>query len=549
LFVDGNGIASGTRMSVDVCIVGGGPAAITVALELAGSKNSVWMLESGGLTEEPEAKAMNEGEDIGLPYFPLDETRHRLLGGSSTRWAGWCRRLDPIDLESRDWVPDSGWPIAYQELDRFYPRAVELCQIPQDQFDQTDHESIPDLYRPPFIGGDVETALWNSSPPTKFGAVYGDDLQAAENVTVSLHSTAVEILTDESGQQATGVRVANSVGMSFEIDARVVVVAAGAIESARLLLASRTSNPDGLGNDKDLVGRYFTEHPHMVTGRIVIGPSANGSRPFLPSVDLGFKGAKARLSLQRPVGGIKVAYTLDEGRQRSEQLLNYSAHLRSTSPLDREESAAYAALKLIVENLRSPKRLARQVKDGTLPDGVGTLTKNLLKGSPEIAQAIYYEAFRKPDAFALYTQSESAPNRDSRVTVNYRDVDSVGLPRVRLDWQLSRIDKESLVRSQEILGAQLESAGLGRLEPSEPFRDDGPDWGPRLRGGHHQMGTTRMSESPEHGVVDTDCMVHGVDGLFVAGQSVFPTVGYSNPLLTAVALSARLGDHLVRTVL
>ncbi len=545
MLVDGKGIAHGTRITADVCVVGGGPAAITVALELANSHHSVWLLESGGTTDEVAAREMNAGENIGLPYFPLSETRHRLLGGSSTRWAGWCRPLDPIDMEAKDWVPDSGWPIAYSELEDFYLRAADLCQIPRDRFHESDHESVPGLYQAPFASGDVDVAVWQASPPTKFGAVYRETLETAENVTVAIHSTAVEILTDEAGHQVVGVKVTSGAGTEFEIAAGLVVVGAGAIESARLLLASRGAHADGLGNDHGLVGRYFTEHPHMVTGKIVVDPDLSGSRPFLPSVDLGPRGARARLSLQRPVGGIKVAYTLTEDRQREEHLLNYSAHLRTTSPIDREESDAYAALKLIVGNLRSPGRLARQVRDGTLPAGLGTLTKNLLKGSPEIARAVYYEAFRKPDAFALYTQCESSPNPDSRVTVDYRNLDAVGLPRVRLDWRLSRIDKESLIRSQEILGEHLQSVGLGHLEPAEPFRDEGPDWGAALRGGHHQMGTTRMAHSPKDGVVDENCKVHGVDGLFIAGQSVFPTVGYANPLFTSVALSARLGRHLL----
>ena len=548
LLVDGNGIPNGTRIAADVCIVGGGPAAITVALEFVGTNHSVWLLESGGLADDPAARAMNVGENVGEDYFPLDETRHRLLGGSSTRWAGWCRPLDPIDLEARDWVPHSGWPISYADLHEPYLRAADLCQIPPDRFQESDHDAIPELYRPPFIGGDVDVAVWQSSPPTKFGAVYLDALESAKNLTVSLHSTAVEILTNEGGNRAAGVRVASSAGTNFELESPVVIIGAGAIESARLLLASRAAHPDGLGNTNGLVGRYFTEHPHMVTGQIIINADRSNRRPFLPSVDLGVKGAKARLSLQRPVGGIKVAYTLDEKRQREEGLLNYSAHLRTTSPIDRDESEAYAALKLVVGNLRSPGRLVRQVRDGTLPAGVGTLSKNLLMGSPEVAQAIYHEAFRKPKAFALYTQCEASPNPNSRVTLDYRNVDSVGLPRVRLDWRLSALDKESLVRSQEIVGAQLQAAGLGVLEPDEPFRDSGPDWGRRLRGGHHQMGTTRMATDPKQGVVDANCQVHGVDGLFVTGQSVFPTVGFANPLLTGVALSSRLGKHLIKTM-
>lgn len=545
MLVDGNGIADGTTVHTDVCIIGGGPAAISVALELADSKHTVWLLESGGLTDESAAQAMNEGENIGLSYFRLDETRHRLLGGSSTRWAGWCRPLDPIDLESRDWVPHSGWPIDYQTLEKFYPRAADLCQIPSGDFRATDYETIPNLYKPPFSGGDVDVAVWQASPPTKFGAAYRPRLESAGNITISLHSTAVEILTDRTGSQAIGAKVTSTAGTTFDIEARVVVLAAGAIESARLLLASNRSRPNGLGNDHGVVGRYFTEHPHLVTGKVVIDQQRHNQRPFLPSVDLGPKGVKARLSLQRPIGGIKVAYTLSERRQRRDQLLNYSAHLRTTSPIDREESDAYGAFKLIVGNLRSPGALVRQVQDGTLPAGVGTLLRNLLKGSPEIAQAVYYEAFRKPDAFALYTQCESTPNPDSRVTVDFQNLDAVGLPRVVVDWRLNLRDKESLVRSQEILGDRLEETGLGHLEPAEAFRDDGPDWGLGLRGGHHQMGTTRMAESAKQGVVDVNCMVHGVDGLFVAGQSVFPTVGFANPLFTAVALSARLGQHLL----
>jgi choline dehydrogenase-like flavoprotein len=516
-----------------------------VALELANTKHSVWILESGGVTDEPASREMNAGENVGLPYFDLDKTRHRLLGGSSTRWAGWCRPLDPMDLEKKDWVPHSGWPISYDDLEEYFPRAAELCQIPNDRFRESDHDTIPELYRSPFVGGDVDVAIWQASPPTKFGTVYRDALESASNITVAIHCTATEILTDESGQRAVGTRVTSAAGTTFEVDAGTVVLAAGSIESARVLLASRGAHPDGLGNNHGLVGRYFAEHPHLVTGHILINDNDTATRPFLPAVDLGPSGARARLSLQRPVGGIKVAYRINAQTQVERQLLGYSSHLRTTSPIDREESEAYAALKLIVGNLRSPGRLARQVKDGTLPAGVGTLTKNLLKGSPEIAQAIYYEAFRKPKAFALYTQSEASPNPESRVTVNYRDLDAVGLPRVRLDWRLSRIDKESVISSQEIVGSQLESAGLGTLEPTDAFRDDGPDWGSRLRGGHHHMGTTRMAHSPKDGVVDEDCAVHGVDGLYVAGQAVFPTVGFANPLFTGVALSARLGRHLL----
>ncbi|MDF2766753.1 MAG: oxidoreductase, partial [Rhodospirillales bacterium] len=67
---------------------------------------------------------------------------------------------------------------------------------------------------------------------------------------------------------------------------------------------------------------------------------------------------------------------------------------------------------------------------------------------------------------------------------------------------------------------------------------------PTLTGGHHHIGTTRMSEDPARGVVDGDCRVHGIANLYVAGSSVFPNSGSANLTLTVVALALRLAAHL-----
>jgi choline dehydrogenase-like flavoprotein len=72
---------------------------------------------------------------------------------------------------------------------------------------------------------------------------------------------------------------------------------------------------------------------------------------------------------------------------------------------------------------------------------------------------------------------------------------------------------------------------------------DGPPWD-HSRWSNHPMGGTRMNPDPKVGVVDTDCKVHGVDGLYVASSSLFPVAGCSNPTQTIVALAVRLSDHL-----
>ncbi|MDJ0664654.1 MAG: GMC family oxidoreductase [Acidimicrobiia bacterium] len=540
-------IPRSTELNTDVCVVGGGPAGISLALRLAESTSlDVIMLESGGLTADDKAQTLNEGFTDGLDYYDLTVTRHRVLGGSSHKWAGWSRPMDQLDFEKRDWVPDSGWPVTYEEMQPYYDKACELCQLESNDWSPKPGAALPPLYLPPFVGGDVEIALWQGSPPTKFGITYRDKLETEPRLRTIVNATAVEVLSTEDGKRATGVRVASLDGNEFTVSSRVVVLAPGAMETARLLLASNRANPAGLANENDTVGRYFMEHPHLVTGKIELFPGAKTARPPLQAIDKGISGARARLALQRPAGSMKVAYTIARHRIESENLLNFSTHFRTVSPVSREDSDAYQAFKLAVGNLRSPRRLLEQIRTRSLPEGVGSLSWRLIKGAPEITSVIYHEALRKPTELALYTQSEQVPNRDSRITIDANYKDALGMPQLRLDWRLSRIDKDSIVKAQAIIGKQLEEAGLGRLVPGQAFTEDNNNWGSNIRGGHHHLGTARISTDPKKGVVDAKGEAHTVKDLYVADSAVFPTGGYANPLLTVVAWALRVADTVGR---
>ena len=135
---------------------------------------------------------------------------------------------------------------------------------------------------------------------------------------------------------------------------------------------------------------------------------------------------------------------------------------------------------------------------------------------------------------------EQAPNPDSRVTLSTKH-DALGLPRIKLDWRLTEQDRLSFYTHLHSLALEFGALGIGRLRVMVA---DQRDWPQPLGGGSHHMGTTRMSDNPSHGVVDRNCKVHAVDNLYVAGSSVFPTSGVSNPTLTLVALTLRLADHL-----
>jgi choline dehydrogenase-like flavoprotein len=118
--------------------------------------------------------------------------------------------------------------------------------------------------------------------------------------------------------------------------------------------------------------------------------------------------------------------------------------------------------------------------------------------------------------------------------------DRFGLPVARVDWRPAPSDRASIRASQKAVDTALRAAGLGHVEFM--LGDEHPPM--LLEGNFHHLGTTRMHTDPARGVVDADCRVHGVRNLYVAGSSVFPTYGCSNPTLTVVALALRLADHL-----
>jgi choline dehydrogenase-like flavoprotein len=122
--------------------------------------------------------------------------------------------------------------------------------------------------------------------------------------------------------------------------------------------------------------------------------------------------------------------------------------------------------------------------------------------------------------------------------------DALGMPRIRLDWRLTDLDRRSLLRTHEALAKEFGRTGLGRIQIEAWLQDDKAGWSDELSGGYHPMGTTRMADDPRRGVVDRHCRVHGLTNLYVAGSSVFPTGGSANPTLTIVALALRLAEHL-----
>jgi choline dehydrogenase-like flavoprotein len=341
----------------------------------------------------------------------------------------------------------------------------------------------------------------------------------APNVTLLLNASVVDLATREDPGRVDRVELRREDGSGCFVRAGWVVLAAGGIENPRLLLLSRRVHHRGLGNDRDLVGRFFAERLSARTGYIV---------PEAP----GLIGRAGLYPVHEAAPGVWVqgALRVRDAVQRERQLLNCAFFLPTLN------------LSMTAEAVRSAATLVKARRRRPLPAGMVGHLRNVTTGLGDLG-VFARDRLRRPDhgrsVLALRVQGEQAPNPDSRVTLGTRR-DRFGLPVARLDWRPAASDRASIRSSQEIIDEALRAAGLGHVELM--LGDEHPP--ALLEGNFHHLGATRMHADPTQGVVDADCRVHGVRNLYVAGSSVFPTYGCSNPTLTVVALALRLADHL-----
>ncbi len=256
-------IEAGSTISCDVCVVGAGPAGITLAVELKRSPYKVVLVEAGGFRPGPvEEDHPYNGDCSGLPYS-LAATRLRFFGGTSNHWGGWCRPLDPLDFEKRPYVPHSGWPIRYDDLLPFYERAQQLCEINPPGFGLVGEDWDEYLHS---YDRDLSVKNFRFSPPTRFGRRYRSHIQRADNIRCLLDSSVVKIET--RGSQVTRLQI-RAAGKIFGIQAKNYVLAMGAIENARLLLHSDDTDRGGIGNEGGCVGHFFADHIGKTVGEIL----------------------------------------------------------------------------------------------------------------------------------------------------------------------------------------------------------------------------------------------------------------------------------------
>ncbi|MDB5422137.1 MAG: hypothetical protein JWR59_2084 [Brevundimonas sp.] len=536
MIVDLNDIES-DELQADLCIVGGGAAGLTLAAALAKSGRQILVLEAGGLKTTGAAEDLYKGEVLGPGVHPQPhEYRVRALGGSSRAWGGGCVPLDPIDFAQRNWTAGPGWPFGWETMQPFYRQAQEAAEA--GDFDY----APPSPMIPAIEGGQFSTTLERFSRPTDFGKRWREDLDRAANVRVALNANATDIRLTPDGQRVDHIEAAAPDGRRIKVRATDFVLAMGGLEIPRLLLASTKDRPAGVGNDSGWVGRGYMCHMAAIFGEITF----NG--PVAPHQEKDGDGVYYRRRL-----------LVSEKTQREQQILNLAFRLRRQDLSDPSHGDAVLSAMHFGKTLRDGE-YARRYRQADGWAGTARHAANILlhplylaRFGKQVVTERYFGDRRPPtvicpspdNRFSVEFHGEQAPNPDSRLSLG-SERDRLGMPRLKIDWRFSPIDMETVVKSYQMLGAELESTGAGRLDyRAENLEEEVAASG--AYGGHH-IGAARMSSSPSEGVVDADCAVHGLDNLFIASAAVMPTSGQANPTLTILALTYRLADHLAKRV-
>lgn len=528
---------------VDVAIVGAGAAGLTLAHDLIGSGLEVVVLEAGSERSGGPAQEPFEGEVVDPASHPwLHHFRVRAVGGASRIWGGRVIPFDPIDFEDRPWVPGPGWPFGLDALAPYYAAAQVAAEAGAFDYDPASVlPGRPAEFARGLDGASLATRLERFSLPTDFWRRFGKAIGADPSVHLAMRAPVTAIRLHADGSRVDRLELRDPQGGAFPLRARHYVLASGGLESIRLLLASNDVMACGVGGAGGALGRYYMSHLAASAGRIVF------DRP-----------GEVAFDYEKDAEGVYVRrrIALTAQAQREIRALNVIFRTHLPDPSDPAHGDPILSGMYLVKDLilyeysrklreRAPgwrTRLAHAGNIAARPGRVLAFGQNWVRRRILARRKLPSVVLgSKNGAYALEFHAEQAPNPDSRIRLT--DVrDSLGMPRLSVDWRMTPQDTDSVERAYGLLDRTLRRTGVGRLdytpgEPTAQARQAG------AYGGHH-LGAARMARDPRQGVVDADLRVHGAPNLSVVGGAVFPTSSQANPTLTILALALRLGDRL-----
>lgn len=508
----------GSAPAPRVIVIGAGAVGLYAASQLAARGRRVVAIEAG------DAHLGNFAAEsymsVGRPHSGIKLGRSRSLGGTTNLWGGQLVEFQPIDFAGRAWLPGSKWPVSYDEIAPYYKPTYRNLGTP---LELTDDDAVwrgvscprPDL-GPEF---EVFFTRWMSTP--NFAELFAKQIQSDEKMSVLMGFTAVGFRGE--GARVNAVRVANGKGQSHWIEADTVILAAGTIENARLLLhAAQDTGWRAPWGGNEYVGRCFQDH---LGGKIAAFEPANKKAFFAMFSNVVYAGHKFQPKVR-----------MRDKAQRRQQMYNTQVFFAFESEIS--------------EHMVYLKQFLRAALYNRKLTGIGDVFRNGLGMARYLVPLMWkyvwdHRVFVPSTAkILMHVQAEHAPLTESRITLDGSAVDSYGLPRVVLDWRLAGNELASLREFAVQIGDALRSGGIGELKIDEDLLATSPNFLAKLGDTYHQAGGANMAASEKDGVVDKDLRVFGTENVYVTGASVFPTTSNANTTFTALAFTTRLVDHL-----
>ncbi|MFN7871894.1 MAG: GMC oxidoreductase [Cyanobacteriota bacterium] len=527
MFIDFADSANSIEYQCDICIVGSGVIGLAIASHLlAHSKRRILLVEEGGLADTENDSAVPAEFNDGDVASGVAGGRARGFGGSSRRWGGQALPFSALDLAPRPGIdPAGGWPISWEELNRFYPLADKFLGLSPISF-QSDLWKNSEITNGFGKNSPLELNISKYSPHPYLASLYQQKITTSSQVNCLLNAKVASVNLDSNGLRSTGVRIRNRHGKESEIKSESVVLCGGGIENPRILLASWHNGKQGIGNQQDLVGRYYQDHLGFFAARLepidwpafhhLFASFTAGNQKYVPKIQLS-QGIQVRDKLLNVTGNLDVQSEADTPLHSVRRL--YHA-LRGSRPDSRSWQALSKDLKQVIRSA---------------PEALGLLSTHFFEHRIAIPRKARY---------FLMANAESEPLYNSRIRLG-EAIDIYGMARPIVEWRVSDRSFTALHCYGQALKSTLELKGIAQVNLSPYLTDPTANWIERAYSLYHHMGATRMSNSAKDGVVDTWGRIHGIGNLYIAGTSVLPTGSSSNPSYTALALAFRTAQHIL----
>jgi choline dehydrogenase-like flavoprotein len=490
----------------DVVITGAGAAGILLAIELSKKGKKVLLLESGHFSEDEQRQELNTVEQTGKNLSNAVWGRKRAIGGTTIAWGGQSLPFSPLDFTIRDWVNNSGWPITYNDLHDYYTKANEFMKIDTKDYED-DILNLFGIKKPPFKDELLKYHFSKWAPQPNFKQLYWEQLKTS--VTVVYNAVLTRINFDAAAG-IESIEVSNFKQKVYVIKAHRLIIAAGGIETNRILLSNRHQTPSGIGNHSGWLGKCFMDHPCIKVGTVVTKHPYRLQSLFNTHVKGGRK--------------YSIRISAAEGLQQQNRVLNGSASIMFDYP--GESFDPYAEI----------RRFMQSRKIGSVKTLAGSANSYLFSAFAYVSGHFVYK-HRANGSLVLMLEQE--PIRDSYIGLSEKR-DQFGIPQALINWKLNHKAWDTVMRMSTVLGEEISRLSLGQVKPEAYITKDNPDWESCLTDVNHHMGGARMSGAASNGVVDKDLQVWGHKNLYVCSAAVFPTASHSNPTLTVLALAYRL---------